>query len=142
MMRGAFHHYPLLPYTTILAIICGLIFIYLTIQVIRLRWQYRVAVGPIKNDLYDRRSGALNNFTANMPLVLILFALSELHHVNCGQLFFFAGFYLLARIAHIYSLYSYEKKTGRYTLRAFGMMGTFGVIIALALINLYIVFSH
>jgi uncharacterized membrane protein YecN with MAPEG domain len=141
-MRGGFYHYPLLPVTTALASLCGFILIYLTIQVIRLRWRHRKAVGAIKTDTYERRHGALVNFTSNMPLVLILFALAELHRVNCGLLFFFAGFYLVARISHIYSVYKYETATKRYTLRAFGMMGTFGVIIALALLNLYIVFSH
>ena len=68
--------------------------------------------------------------------------MAENNRVNCGLLFFLGGFYLLTRLAHIYSLYVYETKTKRFHLRIFGMMGTFAVILALAGVNLYKVLSH
>lgn len=134
------HNY--LPFTVILSSILGLIHIWLTWKVIKLRRKYRQAVGVLENEEYARRNGALNNFTSNVPIVLILFALAENNHVSCGYLFFFGSLFLLGRLMHIYSLYAYETKTKRFTLRIFAMMSTFFVILALAGANLYKIATH
>lgn len=134
-MHHHFHNF--LPFTIILASICGLIQIYLTVQVIKLRRSFKTPIGIIKETVYDRKNGALTNFIANTPIVLILYALAENNRANCGLLFFFGGLFILARLVHIYSLYHYESKTKRFNLRIFGMGGTFTVIFALILINLY-----
>jgi uncharacterized membrane protein YecN with MAPEG domain len=139
-MQMMYHHYfhnPMI-FTIIFASLCAFIQIFLTIQVIRLRWRFKIDVGPIKKEIYERRNGALANFNSFTPIFLILFALAENNHANCGLLFFLGGLFITARLYHAYSLYAYEKKTKSYRVRAFGMLSTFAVILALALINLYI----
>ena len=127
-----------LPITSIFASIFGLLIIWLTIKVSLLRIKHKAALGPINNDEYLRRNSALSNLTANLPIFLILLALAETAHICWLALACIGAAYLLARLAHIYSLYRYELKTGRIALRSISMMGTFLVIIILAAINLYL----
>lgn len=131
-----------LPVTATLASISGLIIIALTFNVQILRYRFKVAVGEIKEEIYARRNGALTNFTANTLIVLVLSTLAEYAGVSRKLLFIIAVFYLLARLCHIYSLYSYEVKHNSYIFRGIGMFGTYLVIITLAVINLYISFPY
>lgn len=124
--------------TAVFASICSVILVYLTLNVIRLRYKHQQAIGLIKTEEFDRRNGALSNFIHNTPMALILFAIAEVGKANCGILFFIGGIYILARLAHIYSLYVYEIKYKSFRLRMFAMITTLTVILALAAINLYI----
>ncbi len=139
-----YHHYYHNPlfFTVVLASLCAFIQIFLTIQVIRLRWRFKTAVGAIKKEIYERRNGALSNFNSFAPIFLILFALAEYNRVNCGLLFFLGGLFIAGRLYHIYSVYTHETRTKSYKLRMFGMISTFLVLIALALANLYIALAY
>ena len=133
---------PLLPIISVTAAICGVVLIFLTIMVIRLRLKYKVGIGDIKKEIYYRRNGALSNFTNQTPIALVLLALAEVNKANGGVLFFAGGIFILARIVHAYSVYRFEILTKSYRLRTCAMVSTFAVILALAGLNLYKVFTN
>ena len=136
-MQIGYYHHPL-PLTAVFASLCGLLLVYFTVKVIKLRWKHKQSIGVIETEEYTRKNGVLTNYANTTPIVLVLFAVAEVGKANCGMLFFIGGMYLLARIAHAHSVYVYEIKHNSFRLRMFGMITTFAVILALCAINLYI----
>ncbi len=111
----------------------GLVFIFLSVRVIRARRQERVALGDGGNPQVRRAMRVHANFAEYVPLALILIAFAELQ----GQpavLVHALGLALLAgRLIHAFGV-SQENETYRY--RTAGMWLTFIAIAAASVMNL------
>ena len=124
--------------TGLYAALLGLIFIALSIQVIKARRKHMVSLGDGNIDDLQRATRAHANFSEYVPLCIILLLIAELTsqadvflHI-CGIVLVFG------RIAHAYGLVT---KVGASWGRISGTLATFTVLIALSLWNLYVVIT-
>ena len=93
-----------LPITLVLAAGLALINIWLSFRVGAVRRAERVSVGDGGNDRVLRRMRAHANFAENAPLTVILVGLIEFAASPSIWLWGFAGFFLLARVAHAFGM--------------------------------------
>ena len=117
----------------------GLVFLALSIQVIKVRKQYDVSLGDGNIDALQKATRAHANFTEYTPICMILLLIAEMTsqagiflHV-CGILLVFG------RCAHAYGLVT---KSGASWGRVSGTLATLTVLISLSLWNLYVVISQ
>ena len=117
----------------------GLVFIFLSVRVIRARRQERVALGDGGNPRLRRAIRVHANFAEYVPLALILIAFAELQG-QPGVLVHTLGLALLVgRLIHAFGV-SQENETFRY--RTAGMSLTFIAIAAASVMNLGWVAAH
>ncbi len=117
----------------------GLVFISLSVRVIRARRQERVALGDGGNPQLRRAIRVHANFAEYVPLALILIAFAELQG-QPGVLVHTLGLALLiGRLIHASGV-SQENETFRY--RTAGMSLTFIAIAAASVMNLGWVAAH
>ena len=128
--------------TTLYAGILGLMYLVLTLRIVRMRRTERALIGPGESDGMLRSIRAHGNFAEYVPLGLILIGLLEAQK-GAPLLLHALGFLLLAgRISHAYSLLRHEPKTlGAQKLsvkfRVLGMVCTFTVFTVASLALLY-----
>jgi uncharacterized protein len=122
-----------MPITSLYSSLLAIIFLILTIKIIRIRRIHKIAFGDGKNLELQKAIRAQANFTETVPLALILLALAE----NSGSSIItlqIAGFTLLfGRMLHAYGI-SFVKENMRF--RIAGIMLTMFSIILLTFINL------
>lgn len=128
--------------TSLYAGLLGLIYVYLSITVIKGRRKNKIAIGQGNAQdmvLSIRSHGNFNEYT---PLFLILLFLTENHHllpifIHAAGILFITG-----RICHAYSLLYHEqydaegKLTHNPKYRIMGMMLTFFILVGLSVINI------
>lgn len=124
--------------TGLYASLLGLIFVFLSIQVIKMRRKYAISLGDGNNEFLQKATRAHANFNEYVPICIVLLLVAELTsqadiflHI-CGILLVYG------RVAHAYGLIS---KSGISWGRASGFLATVSVLIALSLWNLYTVFT-
>jgi uncharacterized membrane protein YecN with MAPEG domain len=117
----------------------GLVFLALSIQVIKVRRKHMVSLGDGNIDGLQKATRAHANFTEYTPICLILLLIAEMTsqadvflHI-CGILL------LYGRIAHAYGLVT---ASGANWGRISGTVATFSVLIALSLWNMFIVVAQ
>jgi uncharacterized membrane protein YecN with MAPEG domain len=125
--------------TTLYAGILGLLYIALSVYVIKDRFKYGVSLGDAGNDDMVKRIRAHANFIEYVPFALILIILAEFEgtseviiHTLCASL-------VAGRLMHSFGLLN--KSVGSIGRRG-GMLLTFVVIVASALlcINSFFIF--
>jgi len=124
--------------TTLYASLLGLVFLYLSFQVIKVRRKHLISLGDGDRDDLQKATRAHANFSEYVPLCLFLLLLAELTsqadvflHI-CGILLVYG------RVAHAYGLVT---KSGASWGRISGMLSTFAVLAGLSIWNLYGVLS-
>ncbi|HSI21478.1 MAG TPA: MAPEG family protein [Methylophilaceae bacterium] len=112
------------------AALLALLFVALSIRVIKTRRQERVAIGDGDNPRLRRAIGVHNNFAQYVPLALLLLAFVELAaapillvHILCLML-------LIGRCVHAYGV---SQNSENYRLRSIGIWLTFASIALAAL---------
>lgn len=122
--------------TGLYAGLLGFVFLFLSIQVIKMRRKYAVSLGDGQQDGLQKATRAHANFSEYVPFCLFLLLIAEL--TSQADLFLhICGLVLLfGRVAHAYGLIT---QTGASWGRVIGTLSTFAVLIALSLWNLYIV---
>ena len=103
----------------------GLVYIALSMNVIRTRRAAQVSLGSGGNDLLERRMRAHGNFAEYVPLALLLIALLEAGGQATWLIHALGIALLLGRLLHGYALSSL---TRRPAARVGGMMLTLAVI--------------
>ena len=120
--------------TAFFAGILALFYIGLSFNVIRGRYQMRLALGHNEDTSMLRRIRAHANFAEYVPLALVLMGLNELNGSSRIFLIIMGVALVIGRISHAYSLLVAEVKSAenvRY--RSAGMVMTFGVLSIMAL---------
>lgn len=112
------------------AALLALLFVALSIRVIKTRRRERVAIGDGDNPRLRRIIGVHNNFAQYVPLTLLLLAFVELAaaplllvHILCLML-------LIGRCIHAYGV---SQASENFRFRALGMRLTFAAIVLAAL---------
>lgn len=121
---------PLIPYLIVLTIIL----LFLSFNVIRLRYKYKVALNDDNQHVLALAMRAHANFCEYTPFILILLICLAFMHPSHWALHSLAALLVIGRFFHAYSLVFVESRndpTLRY--RQFGMVLTFVSLIATAL---------
>ena len=116
-------------YTSLLT----LIFITLSINIIRLRFKLKVGLGDGGEKRLTQAIRAHGNFAEYVPLALLLLASYELSGANSVFLHVLGATLLIGRLLHVIGL---SKSMGSSVQRAAGMISTFIVLIILAVENI------
>ncbi len=124
-----------LLYTPLLA----LMFVVLTIRVIKVRRRQKISIGDGGNKILQRAISAQSNFAQTSPIFLITLVVAEFGGTNVLILHFCAILFLIGRVSHAYGI---SQENEKFYFRIFGMMTTFCAIIILSLINLYLYFLN
>lgn len=116
----------------------ALLFLALSIHVVRGRFRYRTALGDGGHMELTRRIRAQANFLEYTPFFIILLTLAEHNGLAPYGVHLFGALFLASRISHAYSLLHHERyEEGRILAypvwRTAGMLGSFGCIAGLAL---------
>lgn len=131
--------------TSLYAALLALLFIALSVHVIRGRRTLGAALGDANDIHMQRRIRAHGNFVEYTPLFLIMMTFAERGHVYVWVLHLLGIVFLTGRVMHAFSLlfdeqYNEGKLVGNPTYRIAGMMITFGCLgfLSLTLIVQYI----
>ena len=116
---------PLLSIVPIYAAIFGLMFVYLSICVIKQRRSAKVSIGDGDNPALRKAIAVHNNFSQYVPLALLLIAFVELNHASAAITHGLCACLLISRVAHAYGL---AQPVQIMKLRQIGVLLTFGVI--------------
>lgn len=115
--------------TPLYAAILALLFVGLTLRVVRLRWKFKVGIGTGDERDLAKAIRAHGNAAETIPLALLLMLLVELGQVPAVALHS-AGIALVAgRCAHAFGL---SQHAGTSPGRMFGMLLTLLVVLFLA----------
>ena len=120
---------PLLSILPVYAAIFGLMFIYLSICVIKQRRSAKVSIGDGNDPALRKAIAVHNNFSQYVPFALLLIAFVELNHASATITHGLCACLLVGRVAHAYGL---AQPVQIMKLRQIGVLLTFGVIIIAA----------
>ena len=122
-----------LPLTGFYASLLGLLYIGLSINIIRLRLSAEIGIGTSGNDALAKRVRVHGNFSEYVPLALILLGCYEINGASATMLHSLGGLLLLARLSHAIGL---NKTIGSSTPRLMGGLSTFAVLLDLSIENI------
>lgn len=125
-----------LPITTILTSLLALLFVRLSLQVVRLRQKNQVSLGDGDHEDLRRAIRGQGNCAEYAPIGVLLVLVAELqsaHGMVSTVIAVLAAAFLLGRVLHGYA---FAFTTGNMKLRVRGMQLTILTIIALAAFNL------
>jgi uncharacterized protein len=124
---------PAAPVTGLYAALCALIVLALALRVILLRWSTKTCIGDGGDRRLARAVRIHGNAIEYVPLALILLLVAELSGVSTTLLHGCGIVLVAARIAHALG---FARTAGLSIGRSLGVAGTFGVILALAWIDI------
>lgn len=116
----------LLPVTSLFTALLTLLFLVLSIRIIRLRWRDKVGIGNGTSKDLEVAIRIHGNFIEYVPLALILLALVELTGAHAMYLYGLGGLLFVARINHAIGL---TRSIGTSMYRTIGVLGTFVVLL-------------
>ena len=123
----------MLPITSVLASLLGLLYFWLSIQVIRRRRQMGVLIGSADREDLRWAIRAHGNFAEYVPFSLLLLALAELQNMTVWLSLPFAITLLSGRMVHAIGFLYCRNRLG---MRVMGMSLTFWTILGLSAWNL------
>lgn len=115
------------------AAILGLLFIFLSIRVIKTRRKERVAIGDDGNPRMQRAIAVHSNFAQYVPLALLLLAFLEMQQGPTMLIQILCVALLISRLLHAYGVSQMQEN---FRFRVVGMLMTCGVIGLTALLLL------
>lgn len=110
------------------AALLAIFFLILTVNVVRGRRSFKIAIGTEDNETMLRRVRAHQNFIEYTPLFLLLLFFLELIRFNFVFLHIIAITYMIGRLSHAFGILFAEPKSKNYKFRIFGMMCTIATI--------------
>jgi uncharacterized membrane protein YecN with MAPEG domain len=113
------------------AALLAFVFLALSVGVIRLRQSRKIGIGTGGDRDLERAMRVHSNFAEYVPLALLLLAMAELQGASRIVLHVLGALLLIGRCAHAWGL-----SKAIFQLRSVGVVLTFGVIAAAALILL------
>ena len=114
----------------------AVLFVLLSINVIRARRKHKVGLGTGQNRSVEMAMRVHANFAEYVPFALLLIALLELNKANSLLMIGLSSVLLVGRLVHAYGV---SMENERFTYRVSGMLTTFAVILIAGLANLVIV---
>ena len=120
--------------TALYAGLTGLLFLGCVVQVVRQRVRAGVGIGDGGDERLLRAIRVHGNLAEYAPIVLLLLLVYELNGGRPWALHVLGGVFVLSRLAHAFGL---SASSGRSPGRFAGTVGTWAVLLALALLNLW-----
>lgn len=108
----------------------GLIYVVLSLNVVRYRFAHKVSFGSGGNKHLEMASRAHANFIEYVPLALLLMWFLESLTLSANEVFWSGAILLIARVSHAFGVL-YPKQL--LLLRQFGAIATFAVLIKLSI---------
>ncbi len=108
------------------AAILALLFIFLTIRIIKLRRSFKITIGDNGNMKILRAVRTQANFAEYVPLCLILLGFIEMQNGNNIMLHTLCSLLVVARFSHAYGI---SQENENFKLRVLGMALTFTAIL-------------
>jgi uncharacterized protein len=127
----------ILPITLTIAGAAAILHIWLSVRVSRLRGPLKIGVGDGGNDMLARRMRAHGNYAENMPIFLILLALTELAAGGNLWLWGAAILFVFARIAHAFGM----DRAGANPLRVGGITLSWLVLLGMGAYAIYLAYQ-
>lgn len=121
--------------TPLYAALLAILFVALTVQVIRLRQKHRVALGDGGQSDLARAIRVHANFVESVPLALLLLFFAEYQGLADWLVYLLGAALLLARLLHAYGV-SQPRENLRF--RASGMLLTLSVLLLAAISLLWL----
>ena len=115
----------------------AVLFVLLSINVIKERRKHKVGIGTGRNKSVERAMRVHANFAEYVPFALLLMALLELNKANSLLLIGLCSVLLVGRLVHAFGV---SMENERFAYRVSGMVMTFTVILIAGVANLAIVF--
>ncbi len=112
------------------ASLLALLFVALSVQVIRLRRSRRIAIGDAGDASVLRAMRVHSNFAEYAPLSLFMIYLVE---TQMGWALLVHGLGLVLLLARLSHAYGVSQTRENFRFRVFGMVGTFAVLVVSAL---------
>ena len=119
--------------TPFYAAVIALLFVALSVRTLRLRRQFRVAIGPGSEPLLIRAMRVHANFAEYVPLALLLMFFAEMTVGNATLVHALGLLLLIGRSMHAWGVSQVEED---YRYRVAGMAMTFTVIITASVVLL------
>lgn len=126
------------PITTLSASLLALIFISISIRIIKLRYKHQISIGSGGNEQLARIIRGHGNFAEYVPIALILMLCAEANQANPMILGGLAVIFVLGRLLHAYA-FVFDKMYFKSRFR--GMILTFGALILLAVLDIFYLVS-
>ena len=123
----------LTPITAFYSGLLGITFLYLSILVVQRRRATKTSLGDGGDHHFLGVIRAHGNFAEYVPLTLILMLVAELNHANYWLLHAVGVSLLIGRNIHAYGL---RHHTGASWQRIYGMLLTFGSLLAVSIQNI------
>lgn len=125
--------------SSLYAALLAIIFVFLTIKVIKTRRREKVAIGDGGNLALQKVIAAQANFCQSTPIFLILLILTEICSTSNLILHFCGATFFIGRLIHAYGISQIKEN---FYFRVTGMVATFSSIIILSLTNLILYFLN
>jgi uncharacterized membrane protein YecN with MAPEG domain len=125
--------------TALYASLAGLLIVVLGLRTAFGRRASKIGIGDGNDDLLMRRMRVHGNAVENIPIALILLGLLEINMGHPILLHALGATLLVGRLLHVWGLSS---SAGVSFGRMYGMLLTWGMILACALVNLYTVLMN
>jgi len=116
------------------AAVLALIFVFLSIQVIRLRGSAKLVLGTAGNERLERRVRVHGNFAEYTPFALLLLAMAEVRGTGPIRLHLLCAVLLVGRLTHAWGV---SRSPEDLRLRVAGMGATFAALVGSALAILF-----
>ena len=114
----------------------AVLFVLLSINVIRARRKHKVGLGTGQNRSVEMAMRVHANFAEYVPFALLLIALLELNKANSLLMIGLSSVLLVGRLVHAYGV---SMENERFAFRVSGMMMTFTVVLIAGVANLVMV---
>jgi uncharacterized membrane protein YecN with MAPEG domain len=121
------------PITALYAGLLALLLVVFALRVVRLRWKFRVGLGDGGEKAMTRAIRVHGNATEHVPIALLLLLVAELNHAGPALLHGCGAVLVVARVLHAVGL---GRSAGASWPRAAGTVGTIGVIVVLAAVDI------
>ena len=121
-----------LSITGLYAGLLTVLFIGLSINIIRLRYQFKTGIGDGGNEMLAKAIRVHGNFSEYIPLALLLLGIYEMNGASPMWLHVLGAILFIGRILHAVGL---SKSTGVSKQRQIGMISLFIVLLLLAVEN-------
>lgn len=115
--------------TAFYAGLLALIYVYLSIGVIKLRIKHRVGIGDGGEEVLGKAIRVHGNFAEYVPLAIVLLAIFEIRGGGAMWVHLVGILLVVSRLLHVIGL---SKSIGTSAQRKSGMLITFGILIALS----------
>lgn len=113
--------------TSMLVCILGIIYMYITKEVIKGRYRNQVSLGAGESEEMLYLTSAHNNFNNYAPLFIISIYLLEIQSVYPAVIYILSFAFIIGRLLHMQTLIKFEKK---FKKRRWGMILTILPLIA------------